>query len=406
MNYETYTLDNGIRLIHHRTPSYVGHMALLMNTGSRDELDKEHGMAHLIEHLLFKGTHKRKAYHIISRLEDVGGDINAYTTKEETCIYASFLKSDYARTTELMKDVVFHSVFPPKELKKEKDIIIDEINSYLDDPAELIFDEFEDQIFQGNPIGRNILGSAETLGKIERADIINFREHNYATDEMVISSVGNISLNKLVKIITGNFGDVPLKARNRQRGILDNYNPGNLTKEKDTFQVHSLTGTRAYKVKDERRITLHLLNNILGGPGLNSRLNMSLREKSGYSYQTESHYTPYSDTGVLNIYFTCDKNKLNKCRDIISREFHKLRNQRLGTLQLLKAKKQLMGQVAISAENYESLMFSMAKSYMIFNKFESLEEIKEKIDAVTSEQLLETANEVLDNNKLFTLTYI
>jgi len=406
MLYETFTLDNGIRLIHHRTPGYVGHMALLMNTGSRDELDTEHGMAHLIEHLLFKGTQKRKAYHIISRLEDVGGDINAYTTKEETCIYASFLKSDYARATELMKDVVFNSVFPQKELKKEKDIIIDEINSYLDDPAELIFDEFEDQIFQGNPIGRNILGTAETLGKIERSDIINFREHNYATDEMVIGSVGNISLNKLVKIITGNFGDVPLKARKRQRIILDNYNPGDLTKEKDTFQIHSLIGTRAYKVKDERRITLHLLNNILGGPGLNSRLNMSLREKNGCSYQTESHYTPYSDTGVLNIYFTCDKNKLNKCRDIISREFHKLRNQRLGTLQLLKAKKQLMGQVAISAENYESLMLSLAKSYMIFNKFESLEEIKVKIDAVTSEQLLETANEFLDEKRLFSLTYI
>jgi predicted Zn-dependent peptidase len=406
MEYETYTLGNGIRLIHHRTVSYVGHMALLMNTGSRDELDEEHGMAHLIEHLLFKGTQKRKAYHIISRLEDVGGDINAYTTKEETCIYASFLKGDYSRAAELMKDIVFHSVFPHKELKKEKDIIIDEINSYLDDPGELIFDEFEDHIFQGNPIGRNILGTAETLGKIERTDVIHFLENNYATDEMVISSVGNISLNKFIKIIAANFGDIPLKTRKRKRTILNNYNPGNLTKEKKTFQVHSLTGTRAYKVKDERRITLHLLNNILGGPGLSSRLNMALREKNGYSYQTESHYTPYSDTGVLNIYFTCDKNKLNKCRDIISSEFRKLRNQRLGTLQLLKAKKQLMGQVAISAENYESLMFSMAKSYMIFNKFESLEEIREKIDAITSEQLLQTANEILDEKRLFNLTYL
>jgi predicted Zn-dependent peptidase len=406
MEYDTFTLNNGIRLIHHRTASYVGHMALLMNTGSRDELDREHGMAHLIEHLLFKGTQKRKAYHIISRLEDVGGDINAYTTKEETCIYASFLKGDYARAAELMKDVVFQSVFPQKELKKEKDIIIDEINSYLDDPAELIFDEFEDQIFQGNPIGRNILGTAETLGKIERADVLQFLNDNYGTDEMVISSVGNISLNRLLKIITLNFGDIPLKIRRRQRVILDNYNPGNLIKEKDTFQVHSLTGTRAYKVRDERRITLHLLNNILGGPGLNSRLNMSLREKNGYSYQTESHYTPYSDTGVMNIYFSCDKNKLNQCRNIISREFHKLRNQKLGTLQLHKAKKQLIGQVAISAENYESLMFSMAKSYMIFNKFESLEEIKEKIDAITPEQLVEIANDVLDDKRLFNLTYI
>lgn len=406
MNYETYTLDNGIRLIHHRTASYVAHMALLMNTGSRDELDQEHGMAHLIEHLLFKGTEKRKAFHIISRMEDVGGDINAYTTKEETCVYTSFLKGDYARAAELIQDVLFHSVFPVKELKKEKDIIADEINSYLDDPAELIFDEFEEHLFNGHPIGRNILGTIETLGKIERPDILHFLNDNYSTSEMVICSVGNISFKKLQKIILRYFGEIPVKSRNRQRLIINNFTPGNIIKEKNTFQVHALTGTRAYPVRDERRIPLHLLNNILGGPGLNSRLNMTLRERNGYSYQTESHYAPYSDTGVLNVYFTCDKSKLQQCTDIVSREFHKLRNQRMGTLQLLKAKKQLMGQVAISAENHESLTLSMAKSYMIFNKFDSLEEIKKKIDAITAEQILEIANDLLDESKSFSLTYI
>jgi len=406
MNYDTFTLDNGIRLIHHRTGSYVAHMAIIMNTGSRDELDQEHGMAHLIEHLLFKGTEKRKAFHIISRLEDVGGDINAYTTKEETCIYASFLKGDYARAAELMKDVVFHSVFPVKEIKKEKDIIIDEINSYFDDPGELIFDEFEEQVFKGHPIGRNILGTTETLGKIERPEILSFLNDNYATSEMVISSVGNISFEKWLKIIVRYFGDIPAKTRKRQRAILNNFTPGNITKEKNTFQVHALTGTRAYQIRDERRITLHLLNNILGGPGLNSRLNMTLREKNGYSYQTESHYAPYSDTGVLNVYFSCDKNKLNQCRDAVLREFRKLRDQRLGTLQLLKAKNQLMGQVAISAEIHESLMLSMAKSYMIFNKFDSLEELKNKIDIVTAVKILETANDILDESKLLSLTYI
>jgi predicted Zn-dependent peptidase len=406
MNYETFTLDNGIRLIHHRTTSYVAHMALLMNTGSRDEEDREHGMAHLVEHLLFKGTEKRKAFHIISRLEDVGGDINAYTTKEETCVYTSFLKGDYARAAELIQDVLFHSVFPVKELKKEKDIIVDEINSYLDDPAELIFDEFEEHLFDGHPIGRNILGTIETLGKIERPDVLNFLNDNYATDEMVICSVGNISFTKWLKIISRYFGDIPPKSRNRQRTILNHFTPGNMTKEKNTFQVHALTGTRAYPVRDERRIPLHLLNNILGGPGLNSRLNMNLRERNGYSYQTESHYTPYSDTGVLNVYFSCDKSKLNQCRDIISGEFRKLRNQRLGTLQLLKAKKQLMGQVAISSENHESLMLAMAKSYLIFNKFDSLEETKKKIDHITADQILGIANDILDENKLFNLTYI
>ena len=406
MNYDTFTLDNGIRLIHSRTNSYGAHMAILMNTGSRDEKDDEHGMAHLVEHMLFKGTDKRKAFHIISRLEDVGGDINAYTSKEETCVYASFLKSDYARAAEIIQDVLFHSAFPVKELKKEKDIIIDEINSYLDDPADLIFDEFEEHLFQGHPIGRNILGTIESLGKIERPHILKFLNDNYATTEMVICSVGNISFNRWLNIIRKYFGDIPAKTRKRQRININDFTPGNITREKKTFQVHALTGTRAYQVKDERRITLHLLNNILGGPGLNSRLNMTLRERNGFSYQTESHYSPYSDTGVLNVYFSCDKSKLNQCRDVVSRELHRLRNQKLGTLQLLKAKKQLVGQVALSSENHEALMLSMAKSYMIFNKFESTEEIKKKIDAISADQIIEAANDILDESKLFRLTYI
>ena len=406
MNYDTFTLDNGIRLIHSRTNSYGAHMAILMNTGSRDEKDDEHGMAHLVEHMLFKGTDKRKAFHIISRLEDVGGDINAYTSKEETCVYASFLKSDYARAAEIIQDVLFHSAFPVKELKKEKDIIIDEINSYLDDPADLIFDEFEEHLFQGHPIGRNILGTIESLGKIERPHILKFLNDNYATTEMVICSVGNISFNRWLNIIRKYFGDIPAKSRKRQRININDFTPGNITREKKTFQVHALTGTRAYQVKDERRITLHLLNNILGGPGLNSRLNMTLRERNGFSYQTESHYSPYSDTGVLNVYFSCDKSKLNQCRDVVSRELRRLRNQKLGTLQLLKAKKQLVGQVALSSENHEALMLSMAKSYMIFNKFDSTEEIKKKIDAINADQIIEAANDILDESKLFRLTYI
>ncbi|RQW03169.1 MAG: insulinase family protein [Calditrichaeota bacterium] len=406
MNYDTFTLDNGIRLIHSRTNTFGAHMAVLMNTGSRDEKEDEHGMAHLVEHMLFKGTEKRKAFHIISRLEDVGGDINAYTTKEETCVYASFLKGDYARAAELMQDVLFHSAFPARELKKEKDIIIDEINSYLDDPADLIFDEFEDHLFKGHPIGRNILGTIESLRDIERPDIIKFLDDNYATSEMVVCSVGNIAFDKWLNIVRKYFGDIPAKSRKRRRKTVHDFSSQNITQEKNTFQVHALTGTRAYPVKDKRRITLHLLNNILGGPGLNSRLNMTLRERNGYSYQTESHYTPYSDTGVLNVYFSCDKNKLNQCRDVVYRELRKLRTQRLGSLQLLKAKKQLIGQVAISSENYESLMLAMAKSFMIFDKFESTEEIKEKIDVITADQILEAANEILDEKNLFSLTYI
>jgi predicted Zn-dependent peptidase len=406
MNYETCTLDNGIRLIHSGTNTFGAHMAVLMNTGSRDEKDDEHGMAHLVEHMLFKGTEKRRAFHIISRLEDAGGDINAYTTKEETCVYASFLKEDYGRAAELMQDVIFHSAFPVKELKKEKDIIIDEIHSYLDDPADLIFDEFEDHLFRGHPIGRNILGTTESLKKIERPDIIRFLHENYATSEMVICSVGNIPFDKWLHIIRRYFGDIPAKSRKRKRKAMNGFSPENITEEKNTFQVHALTGTRAYAVNDEKRIPLHLLNNILGGPGLSSRLNMTLREKNGYSYQTESHYSPYSDTGVLNVYFSCDKSKLNQCREVVTRELRKLRNQRLGTWQLSRAQKQLIGQVAIASENHESLMLSMAKSYMVFNKFESTEEVRKKIEAITADQILEVANEILDESKLFSLTYV
>ncbi len=406
MDNETYQLANGILLVHVRVPNLVAHLGVLMGTGSRDELDHEHGLAHLIEHMTFKGTRKRKAYHIISRLEDVGGEINAYTTKEETCVYASFMKEDYGRALELLHDILFHSTFTQKELMREKEVIIDEINSYFDSPGELIFDDFEEQLYKGQSIGRNILGSPKSLSGFTQKDLLRFVDNNFHTDEMVICSVGNISFPRLKKVIERHFCQVPIKLRNQKRPGILSYDPSSQSMQKDTYQAHCIIGNLAYDLNDERRIGLHLLNNILGGPGLNTRLNMTLREKNGYSYHTESHYSPYSDTGILSVYFSGDKSKLERSKKVVSREFAKLREKKLGTLQLSKAKRQLLGQIAISAENHETLMLSMAKSYLVYNKFDSLKEIGEKIDRITAEEIQDIANDVLEQAKLSSLTYL
>jgi predicted Zn-dependent peptidase len=406
MDYEAYQMANGIRVILARVPNLVAHMGLIMGTGSRDELEPEHGMSHLIEHMVFKGTRKRKAYHIISRLEDVGGEINAYTTKEETCVYASFMKEDYGRAMELLHDILFHSTFNQKELGREKEVIIDEINSYFDSPGELIFDDFEELLYKDQSIGRNILGSPTSLAGFKQEDLLRFVNNNYPTDEMVICSVGNISFPRLKKGIEKYFGQVSFKSRNQNRQHILPYHPSSLKLHKDTYQAHCTIGNLAFDLNDERRIGLHLLNNMIGGPGLNTRLNLTLREKNGYSYHTESHYSPYSDTGVLSIYFTGDKSKLERSQKVVMREFAKLREKRLGTLQLSRAKRQLLGQIAISAENNETLMLSMAKSYLVYNKFDDLNEIGKKIDRITAEEILEISNEVLDKEKLSSLTYI
>jgi predicted Zn-dependent peptidase len=406
MDYEAFQLHNGIRVIHQKVPNLIAHLGVIINSGSRDEGESQHGVAHFIEHMIFKGTQRRKAYHIISRLEDVGGELNAYTTKEETCVYASFLKEDYSRAVELLKDIIFDSTFPEREIKREKEVIMDEINSYLDSPGELIFDDFEEQVYSGESIGRNILGTPQSLLQITRDKLLDFIRNHYNTDEMVICSVGNISLGRLKKMVETYFGAIPGKLNQGERTPAGKYSPASVIMEKDTYQAHCIIGNTAYNLKDERRLGLHLLNNILGGPGLNTRLNMSLREKNGYSYHSESHYSPYSDTGLISVYFSSDKSKLERSRKVVMREFARLRNNKLGTLQLQRAKRQLLGQIAISSENNETLMLSSAKSYLVYNRVDSPEEIGRKIDAIRTEEILEIANEVLAEDRLSSLTYI
>jgi predicted Zn-dependent peptidase len=385
--YEFYTLANGIRLIHSHSDGKVAHLGVIINTGSRDEEDYQLGIAHFIEHVIFKGTNKRKAYHVISRLEDVGGEIDAYTTKEETCIYASFLKEYTERTLE-------------------KEVILDEINSYKDSPGELIFDDFEELIFSGHPIGRNILGDPKLLKKFTPGHIKEFISNNYHTDQMVICSVGNIKFSNLVRWAEKYYAPIQANLRKKPRQALNGYQPKTIVMNKDTHQAHCVIGNRAYDITSAKRLPMELLNNILGGPGMNSRLNLALRERHGYTYNIESFYSPYSDTGIAGIYFGTEPEKVEKSLKIIYAEIKKLQNQPLGILQLERAKKQMIGQMAISSENSSNLMQNIGRSYLLFNKVDTLETVYEKIEAVTSMELIEVANEVFNPNQNTSLTYL
>jgi predicted Zn-dependent peptidase len=355
--------------------------------------------------MVFKGTAKRKAFYILSRLDDVGGELNAYTTKEETAIHASVLKKDFERAVELISDITFSSVFPEKEIEKEKDVVIEEINSYLDTPAELIFDDFEEMIFSGQPLGRNILGTPDSVKSFSQKTLKEFVAANYSTNEIVFCSVGNIPDEMILKLTEKYLGSVSAKKRTGRTSSKWLYKPAMVTKKMDTYQNHCIIGNVAYNLKDKRRIGMFMLNNILGGQGLNSRLNLSLREKNGLAYNVESGYNPYSDTGAFSIYFGTDSQNLGKSISIAKSELNKLMNARLGTIQLNKAKNQIKGYLARGYENHESLMLSLGKSLLVFNKIDTLKDTCKKIDAVTSSELLEIANEIFEPSQLSTLIY-
>ncbi len=405
MKIDTHQLKNGIRLIHQQIESPAAHFGIIINTGSRDELPEEQGIAHFIEHVIFKGTKKRKAYHILSRIEDVGGELNAYTTKEETAVYATFLNEHYARSMELISDIILNSNFPKKEIEKEKEVVIEEINSYKDSPSELIFDEFDELLFDGHPIARNILGTPDHVKSFKRDNIIQFLKRNYHTEEMVLSSVGNMPLKKIVSLAEKYFSDIPENHRKQSRLLFNHYQAGMLSVEKDTFQSHCVIGNIAYNAQSDKRMGMVLLNNILGGQSMNSRLNMALREKNGIAYNVESNYTAFSDTGQFNVYFGTDRENLDRAIRLVNKEFRLLKNKTMGTLQLSKAKKQLIGQIAISSENRDDLMLTLGKSFLLYNKVDSLPAIYKKIEAISSSQIMNIANEVFDEKSISTLIY-
>ncbi|WP_158796379.1 pitrilysin family protein [Pedobacter sp. L105] len=405
MEYNVHTLPNGIRLLHVPSASAISHACIIVNSGSRDENESQSGLAHFIEHLVFKRTEKRNTNQILNRLESVGADLNAYTTKEYTCIHASFLHPYLDRTLELFNDIVFHSTFPEEELEKERGVILDEIASYLDQPEEAIYDDFEDLVFAGHSLGRNILGSTESVNKLNRQDISDFMTANYHTDKIVIAVLGNYSLPKAVKIFTKYYSEIPENSHQPSRKAPAIVPVINRVDEKPIMQAHTVIGTQAYSLHHPFKAGLLLLNNLLCGTGMSSILNLQIREKHGIAYSIESGYSPLSDTGIFTVYFGTDKEKVNRALSLIYKEFRKIRENPLTEVQLQKAKNKFIGQIALGEENRIGLIISMAKSLIDYNKIDSLETVFKKIEAVTTKDMATIATEILDEKNLSVLTF-
>ncbi|MDR0866505.1 MAG: insulinase family protein [Candidatus Symbiothrix sp.] len=406
MQTEIFSLSNGLRIIYLPSVSPVSYCGFAVNAGTRDENVRQFGLAHFVEHTLFKGTRKRKAWHILNRMENVGGELNAYTTKEETFIYSICLSEDIERAVELLADLVFHSQFPEAEIEKEREVVIDEINSYKDNPSELIFDEFEDLLFKGSELGHNILGEEETLNTFTSASCREFVNTFYHPENMVFFFYGKTPFNKIIRLATKYFLEKESVSVSERIRITPGIVPPVKEKTgKDLHQTHALIGGRAYSYHDNQRIGLFLLNNMLGGPGMNSRLNLSLREKYGLVYTVESGLTSFCDTGVFSIYFGCDHESQAKCLQLTYKELKKFREVQLSASQLHAAVKQLKGQLGVSNDHRENVALGMGRSFLHFNKYESLPEVYQKIDALTASQLLEIANAIFDEQALSQLIF-
>ncbi|RZM24074.1 MAG: insulinase family protein [Pedobacter sp.] len=405
MEYNVHTLPNGIRLLHVPSASAISHACILINSGSRDEQAEESGLAHFIEHLIFKRTEKRSTNQILNRLESVGADLNAYTTKEYTCIHASFLNPYLDRTLELFNDIVFHSTFPEEELDKEKGVILDEISSYLDQPEEAIYDDFEDLVFATHPLGRNILGTKESVTAFTSADIRKFMAANYHTDKMVIAVIGNYSFNKLIKTGSKHYSDIPANLYQPSRKA-----PGDVPVVKEVIskpisQAHVMLGAKAYSLYHPYKTGLLLLNNLLGGTGMSSILNLQLREKYGIAYTIESGYSPLSDTGIFTLYFGTDQEKVDRAMSLIFKEFKKLNDHPLTEVQLQKAKNKFIGQIALGEENRIGLIISMAKSLIDYDNIDDLQTVFKKIQSVSTAEMSEISNTLLTPENLSALTF-
>tara|TARA_R110000782_G_scaffold236819_1_gene322917 strand:- start:8118 stop:9347 length:1230 start_codon:yes stop_codon:yes gene_type:complete len=400
-----FELSNGIRVIFKPTTGNVAHCGFIINTGSRDETLIENGMAHFIEHAIFKGTIKRKTHHILNRIDSVGGEINAFTTKENTNIYASFTTEYFERATDLLTDIIFNSTFPDKELTKEKEVIIDEIYSYQDTPYEQIYDDFEEQIFKNHPLGMNILGSIESISNLKRENVITFFGKHYASENIVFSIVGNIPLKKIQRITEKYIGTIIQKPITTVRENFTNYIPQSDSILKDTHQAHCIIGNVAYGSFHKKRNIFMLLNNILGGPAMNSKLNMGLREKYGLTYNIESSYNLYSDVGLFSVYLGTDIKHIDKSIRLVKKEMKKLKTTQLSSSQLKNAKRQFLGQTTIAEENNCNVMLGQGKSLLLYNKVEDLATVHEKINAITQNDILDVANEIFDENQLSTLLY-
>lgn len=394
-------LSNGLKIIYQQVGlSKLSHIGLFIDVGTRDETKDERGVAHFLEHVLFKGTSKRKAFHILGRIDNVGGEINAYTTKEETVVYSSVMIEHTARAMDLIADIIFNSVFPQNELEKEKDVVIDEIQSYLDTPFEMVFEDFETMIFKNHPLENDILGNEEDVKKITKQTIINFVKKHYIPQKMVLSYTGGMSLKKFLSLAEKHFGEYS-SGEIIKRSFFDVSTPNQkIVQHKSNFQCHAVIGGKASSYYDENRLALSLLNNYLGGPAMNSRLNMVVREKHGITYNIESNLIQYRDTGMISVYFGTDALQLPKAKKLVLKEIDRLKKQPLGTMQLHYAKQQLNGYIALSAENPSGLMMTLGKSKMIYDDIESIESILDKISKITSKELQDLAQQYFDEDNL------
>lgn len=405
MDHQIFTLSNGIRILFKSAKSTIAHCCLIINAGSRDEEEGEAGLAHFIEHLLFKETLKRNTNQILNRLESVGGDLNAYTTKEYTCLQASFLKTHLERAIDLLQDIAFFSTFPEEEMEKEKSVILDEIASYEDQPEEAINDDFEAMLFAGHSLGENILGTTASVKSFEQKHLKSFIKKNYNTHEIIFAVSGSYPAAKVLKLAEQYFGIIP------ENKILKNrVAPTAKAKEekvvlKPINQAHCLLGSNAYSFHQEEKTGLLLLNNILGGTGMSSRLNLEIREKYGIAYTIESNYSPLSDTGLFTIYFGTDTEKVEKALKLTHKELKKLRDKKLGKVQLSQAKKKFIGQIALGEENRMGVLISMAKSLLDYNRIDSLKEVFARINQVKAEDLLTISNQIFDPKNLSLLLF-
>ena len=441
MKYNTYTLDNGLRIIHLPSDSKVVYCGYQINAGTRNEEPGEEGLAHFCEHVTFKGTERRKAWHILNCLESVGGDLNAYTNKEGTVYYSAILKEHIARAVDLLSDIVFHSVYPQAEIDKEVEVICDEIESYNDSPAELIYDEFENILFKGSPLGHNILGTAEQVRAFKTEDALRFTRKLYRPDNAIFFAYGDIDFKKLVKLIGRALADndsmSKLAAENLPQisqitqisrdensiaeeksvssvksvgpknypSVRDEIAGQTIVMQKNTHQAHVMIGTRAYDVNDDRRMPLYLLNNMLGGPGMNAKLNLALREHNGLVYTVESTMVSYGDTGTWSIYFGCDEHDVKRCLRLVRKELDKFMQKPLSEAQLKAAKKQIKGQVGVACDNRENFALDFGKSFLHYGWEKNVDRLYEQVDEITAEQIQAVAQELFDKDRLTTLIF-
>ncbi|WP_164111439.1 MULTISPECIES: M16 family metallopeptidase [Sphingobacterium] len=404
--YNLIQLDNGIRVLLHFQKSVITHSCIVVNTGSRHEKEGKFGMAHFIEHLVFKRTEKRSTNQILNRLEQVGGDLNAYTTKEYTCLHASFLNPYLERALDLFEDVLFHSTFPETEIEKERGVILDEIASYLDSPEESIMDDFEDLLFQGSGLGHNILGVEDDLKSITKSDIIQFMEESYNTSEIVIAISGDYTLAQVKRQAERIFGKIKANILPTPVQVVPAVANINEVIEKPINQAHYMLGGQAFGVYDERKTALLLLNNMLGGYGMSSILNLGIREKYGIAYTIESNFTMYKDTGSVSIYLGTDEEKLDRAVSLVFKELNKLKSAPISAYQLTRAKQKFKGQIALAEENRMSMIIAEAKNIIDYGRVISLKDVVDSIDKVRSEDLFELSSIFFAEDRLVSLKFV